>query len=270
MSIYYFITSPDDLTQPLTHPRIGYQTITRLPGVVVTATAANGFAFDGPLRPDTYERWKPTAVPANWQIDALAAQDVDYVGIAAHTLGTSGCEFIMQYSSDAVTWTDFGESMIVANNAPVMILADEVSARYWRLRILSGAAPEVGVVYIGKALALQRRIYGGHTPITLSRETMIRPQKSEGGQFLAKTIIRRGVKTSASILHITPDWYRDNFDPFVLSARQYPYFWAWYPSRFPKEVGYVWTGDDIAPSNMGTGKGWMQVDWNMEGFADAD
>ena len=27
MSIYYFITSPDDLPQPLTHPRIGYQAV---------------------------------------------------------------------------------------------------------------------------------------------------------------------------------------------------------------------------------------------------
>jgi len=57
---------------------------------------------------------------------------------------------------------------------------------------------------------------------------------------------------------------RSDFDPFVRSARQYPFFFAWRPQTFPLEVGYVWVEEDIRPVNMGRNT-FMQVGWEMQG-----
>lgn len=267
--ILYYVTDPDALDYPLTHARIGYQTITRT-GTVSASSSVDGYPSDAPKRPDTYERWKPSLLPATWSVDAGSAVAVDYIGIAAHTLGTSGATVQVQYSDNNTDWTNYGSDFIPADNSPVMVIGNEVIHRYWRLSISGATAPEVGVIYIGKALAMQRAIYGGHSPITLSRVTDIRPKKSEGGQFISKYILRQGVATSAQFQNITPSWYREYFDPFVLSARIYPFFFAWRPEKYPNEVAYAWTSKDITPTNSGTGKGWMNVSFSMEGFADAE
>jgi len=62
-------------------------------------------------------------------------------------------------------------------------------------------------------------------------------------------------------------WYRDNFDPFVVAARAAPFFFAWRNHEFPREVGFCWTTDDIRPQNMGV-RNLMAVEFNMEGFSD--
>jgi hypothetical protein len=98
---------------------------------------------------------------------------------------------------------------------------------------------------------MQRGLYGGHSPINLSRVTVSRSNRSEGGQFLGRYIVRSGFKTSAEWGHLTASWYRENFDPFVESATQYPFFFAWRPETFPDEVAYCWTDGDIQPANMG-------------------
>jgi len=278
MSIIYIVTDPGALERPMTHARIGYQTITRDCTVSASSEAVNCPA-DAPTRPDTYERWKPTEIPATWAVDAGAAVDVNYIGIAAHTLGTNRASVIIQWSTDgidagtypSVHWTDYGNSFLPANNSPIMVIGDLTTARYWRVVIKSvaGDEPEIGVVYVGKALEMERAIYGGHAPITMSRNTTIRPNKSEGGQFLGRTVIRKGVSTSASFRNLTPAWVRSEFDTFIRAAREYPFFFAWRPEDYPEEVGYVTCDQDISPSNMGMA-GFMQVSFSMNGFADED
>lgn len=248
---------------PFTHARIGYQTITRTGTLTASTAAALHPAYAAGL-PNTYESWLGTAVPSWLQCDNGSPADVDYCAIAAHNLGTLGNTFKFQHSADGSSWTDATPELTVPDNTPIMVFFGEVSARYWRLQILSGASPKIGVWYAGKSLAMQRAIYSGHTPITLSRMTVVRSNMSEGGQFLGRYIVRTGVETTASFQHLTAAWYRAYFDPFVLSARTMPFFFAWRPSDFPSEVAYVWTKGDISPSNMGT-RDLMSVDIKMQG-----
>ena len=117
------------------------------------------------------------------------------------------------------------------------------------------------------ALAMQRAIYAGHSPITLSRKTVKRPTKSEFGQWLGSSTIRHGLKTSFEWKNLKAAWYREYFDPFVKSARTKPFFIAWRPSKFPNEIAYAWTSNDIKPSNMGI-LDYMDVSMSVEGYAD--
>lgn len=263
---------------PLTHARIGYQTWLRDLGasaITVSSESEDG-PKDAPLREETWEFWRPTSLPATWVVDMGAPRDVDYVGLV-HTLGSSGCSVEVETSdgtvgsptADGFVYTTLASAVLPSNDAPLMFLDESRSCRYIRLTIEDGGSaedmPTIAVVYAGEQLAMQRAIYGGHSPITLSRESVLTRTLSKGGQFLGQSFRRHGVVGGAAFKHLTASWYRENFDPFVKAARRYPFFFAWRPEDFPEEVAYAWSQDDIRPSNMGV-LSYMQVAFNMSGI----
>lgn len=250
---------------PLTHARIGYNTIATESNVTASSEAA-GFPAEAAVNPFTYEGWKPAVLPATWSIDYGETTDVDYIGIAAHTFHVDRCTLSIEYSIDGSTWTTLRE-LAPGDGAPIMLVFNPITARYWQFTVDGLAAPVIGVIFVGRALAMQRAIYGGHAPITLNRKTTIVPVKTEAGQFLGRSIVRQGNATTFEWKNLTAGWYRQYFDPFVKYARRFPFFIAWRPATFPNEVGYVWTTSDISPSNMGI-KDYMQVSLSVEGLTD--
>ena len=250
---------------PLNHSRIGHSTWTRIGTASASSEEAN-FPSDAPLNELTYEFWRPTALPATWTLDAVLPSYADYIGIAAHTLGSSSCTVTIQSSPDNSTWTNI-DSLTPTDDSPIMFLFDEVLARYYRLSITGGAdMPSVGVVYVGQTLDMMRPCFGGLTPINLSRNSVIRPNKSEGGQWLGRSVIRQGTSMSVSYKNLDGDWLRTYFQPFMIDAISYPFFYAWRPDNYPDACGYVWTTKDIVPSNQGVNS-LMQVGWDMQGIA---
>jgi hypothetical protein len=243
---------------PLRNSRIGYDTITFGKTPIASSTEA-GFSAIAPTYPTTYEYWKPSAMPATWAIDNTTEVVCDYAGVVGDIEGTT---IQVQSSDDGTTWVTQVEG--VATKKVAMFLFEELGARHWRLRFVNGS-PKVSVIYIGKALHMQRSIYVGHSPITLSRATEYSNNLSETGQYLGRSIIRHGVQNSAGYQHLTASWYRQYFDPFVKAARERPFFFAWRPVQYPDEVGYVWTQGDIQPQNTGP-RDFMSVSFNMTGI----
>lgn len=270
-----FLAGAQASDTPLTHARIGYQTWTRglSPSAVTVSSETADGPGDAPLRPDTYEYWEASSLPATWTVDLGVARDVDYVGIAGHTLGTKGSSALVEYSTDNSNWTTFATDTAPGTDAPILFLDDAKFARYWRVTIdgqdSPGDPPRVAVIYLGEVLKMQRMIYGGHTPMPLARDTVLQNALSKGGQFLGQNIRRMGVTGDAAFKNLTAAWYRANFDPFVKVARQYPFFFAWRPATYPAEVAYAWATADIAPSNMGQ-KDYMSVAFAMRGIGYTD
>lgn len=253
-------------TTPGNAARIGYRSI--LPTATLTGTAGTtGFPMAAIINPATYERYTPVSMPATVTADAAAAVSCDYVGIAAHNLGTHGCTVYVESSPDNTTWTTRA-TITPTDDTTIMGLFTSASARYWRVRITGSTAPTVGVVYLGSILTMQRNIYGGHSPLVLSRVTAVRPSLSETGQWLGATQERRGFAGSYAWKNLTAAWYRANFDPFVATnPRIQPFFIAWRPEGYPEDVGYCWATGDISPSNQGI-KDLMEVNIQVEGFSD--
>ena len=264
MSIYIssaLVANQNLVEQPLTHARIGYNSVITSAGLTGTTGEAN-YPLTNVLNPATYERYKPTTpTTCTIDIDSLSSVNVDYVGIQAR-----GVTNVLIYSStDDVTYTLRAEFNPTGN--AIMALFEEVTARYYRV-VLSGSDLTVIALKVGKALAMQRAIYGGHTPITLGRVNAVRPNMSETGQFLGASIQRKGFSTGFSWDNLKADWYRANFDLFVQSQpRVQPFFIAWRPESYPNEVAYCWATGDITPNNTGT-KDFMSVSMNVEGFSD--
>lgn len=259
--------SPGDLPPfPLTHAMIGYKTICTLDNVIASSETAGNPATDA-VNVFTNEYWRPNALPASWTCDAGSGVDVDYFGIAGHTLGTFGCTVGFEYSADGLAWTSLF-SFIPENNNPIMVIFEVVTARHWRVVVSGGTGiPRLAVIYIGEMLQMQRPIYGGHRPISLNRETIYDNLMSDAGQFQARSVKRKGQSTEYAWQNLTALWYRQFFDPFVKVARTRPFFIAWRPVTFPNEVGYVWTASDPKPSNMGT-LDLMQVSLEVAGVGD--
>lgn len=270
-----FVLSEETAGRPLTYPRIGYQTYTfDLDATYVTASSEEDDGpSDAPLRPDTGEAWQPSSLPATWLLDLGTSRDVDYIGVAGHSIGSEACSILVETSTGSVAgsppeqvWDQFSEDVTPADDAPILFLDDSRVARYIRVTLTgSGDSPRIAVIYVGEVLSMERPIYGGHTPLTLSRDTVLSQSLSRAGQFLGQGFRRNGVSGSASFQNLTATWYRANFDPFVKSARRFPFFWAWRPATFPLEVGYVWAPDDIRPSNMGK-RDLMAVAFSMQGI----
>jgi hypothetical protein len=253
-----------DGATPLNHPRVCYQTWTR--GITPTVSStASGFYAGALANSLTNEYWSPSSSVATIQYDFGQSRSIDYVAVGAHTLGTTASTVVVAYSIDDITYTDLPD-FIAADNSAVVILFEAVDARYVRITITyAAAAPVVSVVYAGLSLAMQRAIYGGHSPVTLSRDTTAYSQVSASGQWLGRSTVRRGLKTSASFRHLTAAWCRSYLDPFAKSARNYPYFFGWNPSQFPAEVALCWSNSDITPTNMGI-RDLMEVSFDINGF----
>lgn len=251
-------------TIPLNHSRIGHQTFTRT-GTATASSAQTLFPADAPLNEMTYEYWRPASMPASWVLDTGASNIVNYFGIAAHTLGSSGCVLTIASSPNNATWTTI-DTLTPADDSQIMFLFANVTARYYRLSIAGSTVPSVGVIYIGKTLDMLRPCYAGLTPISLSEDSVIRPNKSEGGQWLGRSVLRSGSSMKVSYSNLENAWVRTAFRAFMDDAIIHPFFFAWRPDSYPDDVGYVWVGDNIKPSNQGV-RDLMQVSLSMSGIA---
>ena len=246
------IQSDIDLTGlfPLNHARIGYKN--NVPDATVTpSTEEAGFEADSVQNQLTYELWRPTAMPADIVIDMGSAKAFNYIGLAAHTLGTESVSLTASYSSDDISYTAIDPTAAPSDDNALMLLFDEVTFRYVKLEFTGATVFSLGVVYIGQTLDMYRPFYSGHTPDSMGRMTTVKPTKSVAGQWLGRSIIRNGFNNGYEWKNIPVDWYRTNVDPFAVAAQRFPFFIAWNALEEPEDCLYAWTSKDISPALQG-------------------
>jgi len=75
--------------------------------------------------------------------------------------------------------------------------------------------------------------------------------------------VRSNNRTGVSLQNLTPDWYRNELDPIF--RQRVPFFWAWYPSKYGAEVGYVWLDGEPNMSNQRS-NGMVEVSMSLVGM----
>jgi hypothetical protein len=234
---------------------------------VLVGAASSPTAAAIATTPATWERY---VVSAATTVTYTVGEDFDFdsVCIAAHTFGSTQTELEIYYSEDAAgeTFTKIYDA-IPPTNAPLMVLLSAVTiARRIRLVIAEpDTTVELGVVYAGACLQTQRPIYGGHRPITLASSTEYANSVSDSGQWLGRSITKKGFRTQGAWKYTEAEWVRVYLEPFIESAKTTPFFFAWNRLLFPTEVGYCWTTEDISPVNMGK-RDLMKFTITMEGY----
>ena len=272
------------LDQPLRNSCIGYQS--RVTESNVTASAVAGFPARGLGNPFTYEIWKPPASPASVVVDMGQVYSVDYVGLGAHKMG--GCLIEVETSLNGVDYTLQREAVALTERA-IMLLFEPVNARYVRLTFSGWAVDatlsldfvnqvygtadytdaknmQAAVLFVGTSLQMQRSQFSGVTPQPFAKTTEIRPSQSEGGQWLGRSVVRKGFQSSHEWRHLESDWMRANFLPFIDHAveGEGAFFLSWRPDGYADETVYGWVDSDINPSNMGI-LDYMQVNMTVKG-----
>lgn len=260
-------TPADELADRLKRPHIGWH------NVLTHQSVSCPRQLKDPL---TWNRWRGQPIIRNDILidrsSVAAAGAINYIGIASHNLGTLGRTVSIGHFRASDGWTTLASFTPTTDDAIMVIFEDETTPPpgnfdQWQVSIASGSsvAPEIGAMSMGRVLVMPHSIYGGHSPATLSRETEIEPNVSLGGRFLGRSIVRRGYRTDFEFRHLPAQWYREHFDPFVEHALRDPFFIAWKPDKFPDEVLYGWTTNDIRPVNMGV-RDLMSVSFGIEGF----
>ena len=204
----------------------------------------------------TSQRWELVPGANSWVL--TAAGTVDCVFIAAHNL--TGKTVDIQTATvvggpyttrRSITPTDSSTICVLFNNAGVPYTVAEV-----KILVNEGSDIAIGIIRAGEALQMPIALYGGHRPLNLNRITEAQQQFSETGQWLGRIIKRRAVASSYDWEYLTATWYRANFEPFALTLPLSPFCIVGNPSRFPDDVGFVWTDRDVEPSAMGVNDYW--------------
>ena len=233
----------DDNVLPLTHARIGYKNLITKDNIT-GPVGEDDFPIAGMALGQTTEIYKPSTSNAVVNVDLLTNQDVNYFGLVGRLMGNVKLE----YSTDDISYTEAYDKDD-GSDVVTMGLFTLQTARYWRFTF-TGAGQEIITVFLGVTLDMLRPIYGGHTPLDLSRQTALRPRLSETAQFMGITLQTQGFGTSYNWTNLTAQWVRDEFKPFIKAVRKQTYFIAWRPESFDV-AGYGWTMADIKPENTG-------------------
>jgi len=256
------IPADDDINAD--SPLIGYRNLVTSSNVTSTTQNAS-YPRTNLANPATHLLWKGTSAVANETVTVTLSgtDDVDYVGIARHNFGTAGIAVSVQTLTVA-TWTERAAAL-PGDDSPLLFRFTKDQYDGVRLVLSPGSAvPQMATVYAGELLALQRRIYVGHTPINYGIKNNVVVGRAEAGHFLGRVITGQHVETSVDLKNLTPSWYRTNLHPFVLAAQLKPFFFAWRPSAYPLEVGYAWLTSDPVPKNQ-LPNGMMQIQLDMSG-----
>lgn len=188
---------------------------------------------------------------AAWENYLFTSQEVDVCCIGAHNLGTRGGTVTIQRFTSS--WVDI-MSITPTDDSPIMAIFEPLTDDAWRIKVEHAAGPAVGVVWFGKALQMERPFYGGFAPSQMNRSTVVRGNKSEGGQWLGRSTVRRSQRVSYAWQNLTAAWVRANLDGpqgLIRSLETVPFFLAWRPSEL-NDVDYGWTGGPVeGPVNQG-------------------
>lgn len=206
-------------------------------------------------------------------VEVNSIDEIDYIAIARHNLGSTNRSITIQGSDGGGSpdWHELVQEVILpSNDAPTIFRYDPQALTHVRMLIGeagSGIDPaEIAVMYVGKLLPLQRRIYVGHTPIPYGRSPSVLNGETEAGDFLGRIVTSEMLETGVELQNLTPNWYRSKLDPFVRSSKENPFFFAWRPGDYPDEVGFAWMTNKPQPRNQRQ-NGMMMIDFQMRGIS---
>ncbi|HEV8035854.1 hypothetical protein [Yoonia sp.] len=214
----------------------------------------------------TAQRWVTTGA-GDWTFEFDANTPVDTFFIAGHnlagkaiTIGTSGATTGGLTARATFTPSD---------NTPIFVMVNtgtglDLDVRRYRVSVPS--ASNAAIIRAGKALQMQRAIYGGHNPALWSRVTEGQQSFSETGQWLGRTKKRMAYSTAYNWQHITAPWYRDNFEPFAQTLPLKPFAIAGNPAKMSYDVAWAWAQGDVSPQNMGV-RNFVTMGMQVTGYA---
>jgi hypothetical protein len=202
------------------------------------------------LEDTTFDFWRPTNALATASFDAETSVAADFIGIAAHDVGTNGATIQVQSSTDNVNWTTRA-TVSPLTDETIVALFPEISARYWRVR-LTNAIASYGVIKLGKRLVIEGGLISGHVSIDHARRVELLTNNSMSGQFLGNRPLRIGAETELNFGFLETTFVDTQMATFERHFNNGgTFFYAGSPATLPRDIGYCWRssrGSEMRPS----------------------
>jgi hypothetical protein len=240
---------------------LGYKNEADFNNISATSETVNNPATNM-INPATAFAWQASSNADQTITIETDGAEIDFIGIARHNLFQQGLTVTVKFNGVVVVpetpTRDSQVIMYVVNSATPDTITIEIKG--------ATVAPTIAVLYAGKAVVFERNIYVGHTPITYARERDELTGTSQDGEYLGNVVRNEIKRNQVDLKNLTPNWYRQELDPFLKQSPRVPAFFAWRPESFPFEVGYVWVKGNPKPVNQ-RANGMMSISLNLEGIA---
>ena len=253
MIIRYTGFSPSSLDNNL--PVIGYVNYVTASNIE-TNTANPDFPVTNIANAATHLIWKSGVNTGDERlIFHINGATIDYVGVVGHNW--AGRTVTISVTSDTGSpydtpgFTTVVQATVIADNRPLIFQFIPQAVQTLLINITSDTDTfrQAAVVYVGLLLTLERsvKVDVDVSPVQLNRVNDIVNGMSESGNFLGRVLSSQKNEMKLDFSFFTNSWYRANFDPFALAARDKPFFIAWAPNNYPTDVGYCWLTKDVVP-----------------------
>lgn len=223
-------------------------------GTASTTTGTEVLAASNATTGSTYDPWvvTPASGDAVWQYVFGAAQEVSFIGIAAHNV--TSVVTVAYSTNSGASWTDVG-TITPTGDVAMGFRFSPVTADYWRVSIAGASGDQsIGVIWIGSEIIIPQRIYQGYAPPLTPTIVDLNTNVTEGAQLVSTAFIERGSNLAAELNHI-PDTFIRGADWLAFQTRWNRgegAFWAWRPGKYG-DLFYAWrgAGNVIQPTNAG-------------------
>lgn len=226
---------------PLDTPRIAAHAIS---GTVAASTEAVGFPASFAANLKTWQWWRPTAVPATWDL-TFTSTPISYIAIVAHDCATVGATVEVQRWNGSA-WVTMA-THTPTDNGPILFLLTRRTLDRFRVRA-TGAIPTIGVITAGDVIEVpQRSKWVGAIPFDIANQNDYRDTLSEGGQVLDRFMTRRSIPARMEIEHLSEAWCDAKITPLRTYAEAAPILIADRPLAYPRSVAFGMVKAPIQP-----------------------
>ena len=239
---------------PRDHPRIGWDRRRGLLPNVTASSAAEGFPVLNGRDPRTDNWWKPTAIPAWWQITFTSPVLLSWAAIAGHNLATNGNRIrlrVPQLIDDTLDRTLPGtEAYEPTDNSPILWLFAPISVSRIRFDMTNfGTPPRIATLQCGRIMEFpQKADYVGGAGLREYVQTQYFSNQTAGGNFVGRRIKRVSFAPEMTVQHMPEAFMASDFNGFRQHARSEPFFIADRPGTHPESVVYAWLQGEVMPT----------------------
>jgi len=238
----------------LDHPVIGWHNV--VTSTTISAdTEETNYPASNLANPATHLEWRAEDTTEQYlTITTNYIDPIDYVAVARHNFSSGAIPVSIGYfdTSSPPVWIELVEEVMLPDDGPALFRFDAESLSTVMIKLAAGDDPaRAAVVYVGKLLVLERKIYVGHTPMPDGIKTNVANGRSETGNFLGRIVLGQWRESTVPLSLISPSWFRTYMRPFLRDGRDLPFFFAWRPLTYNMEVGFGWLTEDPAPAPVG-------------------
>lgn len=240
---------------------------------IVEAESNADFPASNVANPATALKWKhdttdsPESAVEYFRVDISQADPINYVAIAGHNFASAGIAVgleLASFGSPLGGAESTFEPQIPDDDSPVIFAFPRGEYEEIRVILVTGTSPaEIAVLYAGIRTQFEEGIQAGHTPLPLATVSDVLTGRSENGEYLGRIVTGGQLISTASIANMSKTFTRNTLMPFLESADEFPFFWAWSPVSNPDEVAFAWLDNDAQPSF--DIDGYVAVDLAMKG-----